>query len=66
MRWKRYLANHCRDGSERPKRIEKSKVNVKGKGPLEPADVGTSAYNAAKDKKVSKGLKTFLAAGYYK
>lgn len=29
-----YLANHCRNGSERPKRIEKCKVNVKGEALL--------------------------------
>ena len=49
-----YLANHCRNGSERPKRIEKCKVNVKGKGPPEPADMGTSAFNAEKEKEVWK------------
>lgn len=44
--------HHCRNGSKRPKRIEKSKVNVKGKGPPEPGDMGTSAYNAKKGKKM--------------
>lgn len=56
VRWKWYLANHCRNGSKRPKRTEKSKVNVKGKGPPEPGDMGTSAYNARKRKGNVKDL----------
>lgn len=60
------ITDHCRNGSERPKRIEKSKVNVKGKGPLEPANVGTSAYNAKEERKSEKTLfKSFLATSYY-
>lgn len=48
--------NHCRNGSERPKRTEKSKINVKSKGPQEPAHVGTSRRNAKEEKKVSEEL----------
>lgn len=54
MRWKRNLANHCRNGSETPKRTEESKVNVEGKGPPEPANVASSVHNAKEEKEVQK------------